>query len=43
MLFGNWDDTSSPVFAETVLVISVKSSDAMKVNNAGFISSQKNH
>lgn len=43
MLFGNWDDTSSPVFAATGLVISVKSSDAMKVNNAGFISPQKNH
>lgn len=41
VLFDNWDDISSPVFAATGLAISVKSSHAMKVNNAGFILSQK--
>lgn len=37
MPFDNWDDINSLVFTATGLAISVKSSHAMKVNNAGFI------
>lgn len=37
MPFDNWDDINSLVFTTTGLAISVKSSYAIKVNNAGFI------